>query len=168
MPKKWASLLDSIEINERMGKLAPAPIERLDACEVELGIKLPPSYRDYCSVFGAGQFGNEYRVAVPGYTGKFRMFSLGEFNEGAHSKIEYEAYSKDPEQHRRGIFFAFDMLERAHFFFDPNERKPRTHEYAVYKLESDYELSRVAVNYWELVTRVFLEGEGGRMFLPVK
>jgi hypothetical protein len=61
-------------------------------------------------------------------------------------------YSKDPEQHKRGIFFCVDIL-RSYHFLDPAEMTNKTgHEYAVYTLFDDYKVQRTAANYWEFVT----------------
>src|SRR5262245_50182642 len=104
--KDWQALLQRLEINTRMGKLTPVNPKKLDAFEKKHNVTLPHSYRTYCEVFGAGEFGTQFQIAVPGYKGKATTYSLEHLDgDMAHSGLEYEVYSKDPKQHKRGIFF---------------------------------------------------------------
>jgi hypothetical protein len=155
--KNWQELLKRLEIDTALGSLQPVDPKDLDSFEAKRGVKLPRSYRKYCEVFGAGEFGRQFKIAVPGYQGPAaEVFSLDELNQMAIEGQEYDVYSKDAEQHKRGIFFCLDILGSFHFF-DPAEVTDRVrHEYAIYTVFRDFELKRIADNFWEFITAVCL------------
>jgi hypothetical protein len=154
--KAWQQLLSSIDVDTSYGTLSPVSSKRLDAFEEKHGIKLPRSYRTYCEVFGPGEFARRFKVAVPGYKGKAKTFLLEDLNKRAHEGLEYEHYSKDPEQHMRGVFYCIDIV-RSYHFFDPMEvTDPRRNEYAVYTLCDDFKVRRTADNFWDFVTEFVL------------
>src|SRR5262245_37325516 len=148
---RWETLLKGLEINTSMGELTPELTQALDDFEKSRSVKLPLSYRSYCEVFGAGEFGRQFKIAVPGYKGDATVYSLEELDQGAH-ELEYTSYAKDVAQYERSIFFCVDIL-RSHYFFDPAEASDlRNHEYAVYTLFSDFTVKRTADNFWEFVS----------------
>lgn len=155
--QKWQSLLKTLEVDNAMGKRKSLTAKALNAFEKKCEVALPASYRAYCEVFGAGELGKQFKIAVPGYKGKATTYSL-EYLDGtmAHSGLEYRHYSKDPDQHERGIFFCIDIV-RSYHFFDPLEVTDQNQpEYAVYTLLSDFRLRRTADNFWQFVTEFCL------------
>jgi hypothetical protein len=148
---RWQKLLHDLTIDSGMGKLTPVRVKALDTFERKRRVKLPRSYRTYCEVFGAGEFGREFQIAVPRRKGLLTAYSLDELDVGAHN-IDYHEYAKDPAEYERGIVFATDIANSYHFF-DPSEVTDRNHhEYAVYTLFRDYKVQRMAENFWEFVT----------------
>jgi len=108
--------------------------------EKQYNVLLPHSYRAYCEIFGPGEFGMRFKIAAPGYQGEATTFSLEKLQQMTHVDLEYQLYSKDPEQHKRGIFFGLDSMG-SYYFFDPAETTDEDHhEYAIYKLSSDLEI----------------------------
>lgn len=147
----WRQLQAELAIEPSAKDIRPVTPAKLDAFEKKHG-PLPTSYRTFCEVFGAGQIGNLFSIAVPGYQGKARTFDLEHLNQMAHDGQEYKAYSKDPAQHARGLFFCIDLTNSFHFF-DPEEvTDSRRHECAVYTVFRDYELKRAADNFGEFIT----------------
>jgi hypothetical protein len=163
--KNWQQLLRRLEINTRMGELPSVNPTKLNAFEGKHGVKLPHSYRSYCEVFGPGEFGERFKIAVPGYKGKAAAFSLERLNSMATEGQDYDVYSKDPEQHKRGIFFSLDILGSFHFFDPAEVTDRRRHEYAVYTVFRSFELQRTADNYWQFITDFCL---GDKYHLLVK
>jgi SMI1 / KNR4 family (SUKH-1) len=88
--KNWQVLLKRLQLDGSMSKLAVVDSTTLDEFESEHGIKLPKSYRTYCQVFGAGEFGSQFKVAVPGYQGIAEAYSLDSLNEMAHEGQDYD------------------------------------------------------------------------------
>ncbi len=175
--KEWETLLGRLEINTRTGKLKPVQPQKLDGFESLFQVKLPLSYRGYCEAFGTGELGMQFQIAVPGYEGSARHYSLEFLQDLAHAGIEYELYSKDPEQHRRGIFFGLD-IGGWYFFFDPADITDRErHEYAVYHLSPALDrLERTGTNFAEFITEYCLGAKhdqlisdlpAEQLFLPV-
>lgn len=155
-PSKWKKLLKELEIETTMGAIAPVDKVVLDSCENDLGGKLPSSYRSFCSVFGAGEFAREFRIAVPGFEGESETYSLLGLQKLSHEGLEYDEYSPDPEQHARSVFFAVDIL-RSKYFLDPNDTTDASkNEYGVYVLFRDWEVRRIADNFWGFVTELCL------------
>jgi hypothetical protein len=153
--RDWQRLLKRLEVNTRMGTLAPVTAEAIEAFEEKRGVKLPRSYRAYCQVFGPGEFGERFGIAVPGYHGHGKtpsFYSLEHLDKVAHEGLEYEVYSPDPEQHKRAVFFGHDIV-RSYHFFDPEEvTDRRRREYAVYTLFVDYKVRRTAADFGEFIT----------------
>ena len=154
--KHWQDLLKRLKIEYGLA-LRPVATKDLDAFEKKRGIKLPRSYRTFCTVFGVGDFGGDeqFSIAVPGYKGNARIYSLEYYDQICH-ELEYQEYSQNPEQHKRGLFFASDIV-RSYHFFDPAEvTDSKNNEYAVYTLFSDFQVRRTADNFWLFVTECCL------------
>jgi SMI1 / KNR4 family (SUKH-1) len=156
--QEWLTLLRRLQVQTQRGatwsKVTPVTGKALDAYEKARGLKLPDSYRTYCTVFGGGTIGSHFTITVPG-SKKAEMWSLQVFDEYFHDE-ENETRSRNPEQHRRAIYFASDIATSC-YFFDPGEITDQAHnEYAVYKIFRDYELQRIADNFWLFVTEFCL------------
>jgi SMI1 / KNR4 family (SUKH-1) len=153
--RDWQALLKRLEVNTRMGELAPVTAEAIETFEEKRGVKLPRSYRAFCEDFGAGEFGERFKIAAPGYQGDGTgpsFYSLEHLDKAAHEGLEYEVYSPDPEQHKRGVFFCHDTVRSFHFF-DPEEvTDRRRREYAVYTLFVDFKVRRTADDFGQFVT----------------
>jgi len=153
---QWKQLLKKLDVKNDMGDLSPVTQAALDTFENDCGIRLPSTYRSFCRVFGAGEFGREFLIAVPGFKGESKTNSLQGLQELSHAGLEYDEYSPDPQQHARGVFFAFDILG-SKYFFDPEDiSDARKNEYAVYTLFRDWEVQRTADNFWQFVTECCL------------
>jgi hypothetical protein len=171
----WRQLQKRLEINTRLGEVTPVNPTKLIAFERKHGIKLPQSYRTYCEVFGAGEFAMRFKIAVPGYKRHATTFSLDSLNKMAIEGQEFDVYSKDPEQHKRGIFFCLDILGSFHFFDPAEVTDRRRHEYAIYTVFRDFDLQRTAENYWQFITdcclgdkhNLLIKGSPKQLFLPV-
>ena len=157
--KDWKELLGRLKVDTARRKLKATSRSKLDAYEKTRGVKLPASYRAYCGVFGAGELAERFKIAVPGYKGPFPSFSLQDVDRQAHDGLEFQLYSNDPEQHKRGIFFCCDLVGSFHFF-DPGEVTDKARqEYAVYSLFSDFKVRRTADDFWRFVTESCLGGK---------
>jgi hypothetical protein len=164
----WLRLRDELSIEPGADEMRPISPAKLDAFEGKQGLRLPRSYRTFCEVFGAGQIGNLFSIAVPGYRGKAKTFDLEHLNRMAHDGQEYDVYSKDPAQHTRGLFFCVDLVNAFHFF-DPEEvTGSRHHEYAVWTVSRDYELKRTFDNFWEFITTGCLGAKRSRLIKGVR
>lgn len=153
---QWQELLARVEVDTGVGQLNPVGEIALNGFESKRGLKLPNSYRSYCMVFGAGIFSDAVKIATPGYKGQVHVCQIEQLEEMGHEGLEYEEYSPNPEQHKRAIFFAFDMF-RSYHFFDPAEITDRANnEYAIYTLFDSWEVKRIADNFWMFVTDVCL------------
>lgn len=156
--RHWKALLHSMTLVPGGAKLNTVSVKSLDTFEDSRGLKLPNSYRSYCSIFGFGQIAEAVNIAVPGKPSLASPFpfSLEVLNETAHDDLEYEEYSPSPEQHRRGLFVAYDIF-RSYHFFDPTEiTDPDNNEYAVYTRFDSWKVQRMADNFWLFVTECCL------------
>ncbi len=161
--RAWRTLLKSIEIDPSGGEVTPVEPSTIDDFEERWGGKLPKSYRTYCEVFGAGTFGDSFNIAIPGYRGKAATFSLDRLNKSARNR-DHAEYANDVEQYDRGIYFCWDLITSI-YFFDPDDVVGDVkHEYAVYLVYRDWEVVRVADNFWEFVTEVCI-GEKKRQVI---
>ena len=147
---EWSELLGSLQV---ISKLHPCSVDVLDAYESETGFKLPASYRAFCQVFGPGDIGDWFNIAVPGFTGKPKsknQYDLAAKTAFYHEGLGQESFS-DPEQFKRAVIFGDDCTG-AIFFWDPAERTVKTkHEYAISVLWRDLSLERVCDTFAEFV-----------------
>ena len=155
----WKRLLKGIEVDTQAygSKLRPVAPKHLDAYEKRIGLKLPRSYRSFCEVFGPGEFAEQFKVAVPGYRGSAKAFSVEDLDSCARDGDEFKIYSKNPEQHARGIYFCIDLAGTSHFFDPAEVTDARNHEYAVWTVSRYYDrLRRRADKFWQFVTEFYL------------
>src|SRR5262249_54019828 len=130
--KDWQRLQRQLEINTRLAELKPIEENELDEFGQPHAVKLPQSRRTFFTELGAGDFRRDFKIAVPGYQGKAMASSLEHLNRMAHEGQEYDLYSKDPEQHKRGLCFCLDILGSFHFFDPAEVTDSRRHEFAIY------------------------------------
>lgn len=153
----WTELYRQLRIAESPAQ-TPAPKPRRNAFgefEKHLGFRLPPSFRDFASVFGPGEFGAYVRLRAPGFAGN-EALDLSECHRFTHEgdDILGEVYG-DPERIRRLVFFATSFTGDI-FGWDPadvtDERAP---EYAIWGLPRHQNaLVRVAATFPEFVDGV--------------
>jgi hypothetical protein len=162
MKKNWQKLLDRLEVlspsgrRSRSGQLSPVASADLDHFELSRGLKLPQSYRMYCELFGPGEFAEEVRIAVPAYRGRAMAFSLEHIDKAAHEGMDFEEYSRNPDQHKRALFFATGIARSYHFFDPEDVTHGKSNEYAVYTLFKNFKLQRTADDFWLFVAQCCL------------
>jgi hypothetical protein len=153
----WQSLLATLVVK---GEPRPVPTTALDAHERELGCELPASYRAFCQVFGPGDVGDWFNVAVPGFLGKRGnrsrsarwQYDLVAKTAYYQRGLEWDEYAADPRQFERAIIFADDCTG-ALFFWDPTEvTVPHAHERAIYAVWRDWTQERVSDTFWDFVS----------------
>lgn len=154
MSTQWKELLGKLQIQ---GTIVPVDSDVIETFESEQKIQLPQSYKEFCVLFGAGEFGKEFPIAVPGFPkDKGKRYSLEHLQRLGKDYQEYQEYSTDPKQHERGVFFSLDITGSFHFF-DPNEvTDVANNEYAVYSVFRSFELQRSADNFWDFITQCCL------------
>lgn len=155
--QKWTKLLGQLDVVTRQGRIKPVDKKALDQFEKETGVALPSSYRSYCMVFGAGQLADDLNIAVPGYAGAVKTYSLQYLTQ---SQIELAdqlgSSGANADQFSRSIFFATNMVGAKHFFDPSAPTGDSGNEYAVYTVFRDGECQRTAENFWELITVFYL------------
>lgn len=150
MNKEWQKLLKSVKGRKT---IRPITTEELDACEEELRVKLPASYRSYCQSLGPGKIANWYTITTPGYRGRYNTaYNLNAKNSFYHSRLDWREYSKDATQYEKAVIFADDDAG-AIYFWDPREKTARRrHEYAIYATFRDWSLERVCDTFSEFIS----------------
>jgi hypothetical protein len=147
----WKSLLATLQVD---GDLHPVGAAGLDAYERQTGFALPGSYRSFCRVFGPGDVGGWYSVAVPAYGGPARnrhRYDLTAKTAAYRDGREWVEYAADPRQFEQAVIFADDCTG-AVFFCDPAEVTVRdAHERAVYVVWRDWTQERVSDTFGEFV-----------------
>ena len=152
----WENILNGMDVDTSMCDISPADQKQLDDFEIQSGVKLPQSYRTFCTVFGAGELSECYRITVPGYSGEAAFVDLHNLNSEMHVGLEWEEYSPDPKQFQRAIIFANDVARNI-YFWDPSElTDAATSEYGFYVKHEDWETKRLADTFWDLVNEVWL------------
>jgi hypothetical protein len=142
--RRWQKVLAGLKV---LRKVTPVPEAQLDAFEERTGLRLPKSYRSYCSVFGPGRLADWYDIAAPGFVAKPASLTtycdLEAENQSLHDGLEWQEYSSAPEQYERGLIFAYDETG-AVFFWDPAEVTSKAgHEYAIYVTFRNWSLQRL-------------------------
>lgn len=134
----------------------PVDDAQLKSHEQEFGFALPQSYRAYCSVFGAGEFSECFRVAAPGYAGNGVFYNLAELDAEMHSGLDWKEYAPDPDQFERAVIFGNDVSRNIYFWDTSFLTDAPASEYAVFVKHEDWETKQIAASFWELVTEVWL------------
>ena len=124
------------------------------------------SYRTFCTTIGPGTIAGNFDIAAPVQKATTSVYSLAAVDDLAHNGLEPETYSKDLEQHRRGLFFSLDGAGNYHFFDPAEVTDISLNEYAVYSLLDDYHVQRMAENFWEFVADVCLGSRCGFFMNP--
>lgn len=122
--------------------------------EQKAGVRLPKSYCEFMKGFGPGVLGNVFEISAPGY-GRGELFDLWSLSRSVHeTKTEADAYSPDPAQHDRFLFFARDVAV-VFYAWDPNEvTNSDGSEFAIYAQFRDWEVQRLASSFFEFITEV--------------
>jgi hypothetical protein len=160
---RWKELLENIDV---VGDIVPVAEHRLDVYEVGAKLRLPKTYREYCTVFGPGRLNGviSTRIAVPGERTWEWMAELELFNEHflKLDSVELEEYCPDPQLWRNGIFFGDNQGDL--FLWNKSEvLDEQTHEMAIYVVLRDMETHRLADSFESFVFDVCLEhGTPGR------
>jgi len=146
----WRELLANLETE---GELHPVDVEALNAYEKQSGIKLPASYRHFCRVFGPGNLGDWFEIAVPEFKGKApKSYDLETVCRQYRQGRDWQEYSDDPQQFERAVIFGCDCTG-ALFLWDPAEQTDkRNREYAVYAIWRDWTRERVCDTFWEFAS----------------
>ena len=161
---KWTKLLSNLETITTQGEVSPVDSLALDEFEAEYGKKLPSSYREFCMVFGAGQLGNHFNIAVPGYRGSAVTFDVQHLTRSQIALADqFAELGVDPTQVKRGLFFALDSDGSNHFFDTDKVYGKRRHEYAIYTLFRDCRLKRTADTFWQFVNDFCLGDQRGEL-----
>ncbi|WP_417385197.1 SMI1/KNR4 family protein [Gimesia sp.] len=153
----WKHLLERLQIDSDRNDIKPVDQLSLSKFESTSGLKLPFSFRSYCRVFGAGQIGNLFNIAVPGYSGGSLTYSV-EYLSKSQIDLAYQfaELGVDAAQIKRSIFFSLDIIGSNHFF-DPLEiTNSIKNEYAVFTLFRSCEVQRSAENFQEFLTEYCL------------
>src|SRR5262245_24316724 len=96
----------------------------------------------------------DVKIATTGRPVEKSFYSIEHVEDAAHNDIDAETYSKNLDQHKRGLFFGVDD-SGGYYFFDPAEVTDSTHhEYAIYVLRRNFALARLADTFWAFVTDV--------------
>jgi hypothetical protein len=146
----WRTLLKAMSVR---GKLHPATAEELDQYETKSGFRLPSSYRDFCRVFGPGQIGGWYQLAVPHLEkkGKKKLYDLAGKTKFYHDGLEWEEYAPDPKRFQRSVIFGDDNTG-AVYYWDPEEiTVPKKSEYAIYAMFRDFTGEKLCDTFWDFV-----------------
>jgi internalin A len=135
LPETWQEVYDRIDVQySRWGKPAPKPTqEQIDAFEAAYSFKLPPSYRAFLQVFGAGEVNFMFRIAAPGGP---EHYNLEAMNAEARGLVTYHGYDFVTDEYaglepitRMVIFCEWDSDR---WGWDPQEqRDPGRGEYAI-------------------------------------
>ena len=149
--RSWSRLFNELDVS---GDVTPVPPERLDAFESKNGIKLPASYREYCSVFGPGRLIGviSLKIVVPGEQSWPWLAELSLFNEHMASvdPIEIDEYCSEPKLWRNGLFFGDDNGNM--FFWNKGEVTDNTtNEMGVYLVERSMQIHRITDTFESFV-----------------
>jgi hypothetical protein len=155
----WKALLESLVV---AGNPHPVLASALNTYERQAEFELPSSYRNFCRVFGPGDIGDWYSVAVPGFEGKPRSrnrYDLGAKTAFYRNGRDWEEYAADAEQFKRAVIFADDCTG-AVYFWDPAEvTESATREQAIYAVWRDWSQERVSDTFWGFVNICLHRGE---------
>ncbi len=155
----WKDLYNKLEIDHPAGKRLPLSDDNvLDQAEGSLGCRLPQSYREFCKVFGAGELGGYYRVAIP--LPFEHDFELLRFNVNAHGEEDdclWEGYFPDDDMIKRVVFFAETIGGEMFAWDTDNLQDSAMNEYAIYFFHRKPRCEVVARSFSEFVASVCLK-----------
>lgn len=136
--------------------------ESITQYEISEGFVLPQGYIDFCKRLGAGELGEKYHIASPGYPDRHRCGDLRAFNLKVHGPPaldESSEYCADPTRYQRLVFFCEDTAANV-FGFDPTEIscvEPR--EYNIWRVSRIWDLELVGVSFVDFINNECLSRE---------
>jgi hypothetical protein len=157
---RWWPLYHELDIDTFAGALfAPkASAELLDGFEARTAFKLPPSYREFASLFGGGELAGWFTIFSP--LGAFKP--KADYLNWRDLKWHHDKWQKvvqdrshvwqDPERLGRMVFFC-EAFSGPFFGWDPEDRTPKEPgEYRVSRRERNGEFTEVvAASFTEFV-----------------
>jgi hypothetical protein len=123
--EKWIDLFGRMKIVPPDSSPNPMSTQELLECERALGCPLPQAYREYCQVFGSGEFG-PYQFRIRGQDSdsiKSWLFANNQLNDGTSLVIEaYRRYSDAPSPEveqilNAGLHFGESIDQNCVLFF---------------------------------------------------
>ncbi|HEY1065083.1 MAG TPA: SMI1/KNR4 family protein [Pirellulales bacterium] len=169
----WKSFLKSVDVT---GRLVPRSQDDLEAFERELNFRLPPSYKDFCTVLGPGELGEWFNIAAPGFRGeRGSQYDLATVGSHHRAGRDWREYSPNPQQFERAIIFATDQSGNL-YFWDPAVPSEVAGEYAIFVNERDWTLKRICERFDTFVdiclkrraTKVLYEDDSPQTFTAAK
>jgi len=155
MTTKLQTLFAELEID---GAVRPVNPDVVAECEQQLGVTLPASYKEFCSLFGGGELFRLFRIAVPG--GAPDIFNLSkkhEFWRNAMSRDEVNEYCPHPEVFWRSIFFADDIRTDYYAWDTEDVTSNESSEYVIYRVRRDFTLDRLTDKFEDFVLNTCVE-----------
>jgi len=154
----WDGFGATLKIDLRRGdRPLPKPTpEALDRYERETGFKFPESYREWLAALGPGEFVENFVLHAPGYPPSYRRIRLENLDENYDNvrtiEEKYLRSSADPSREDPDRARRLRPFCRTHggetIGWDPEEvTDPDRHECAVYQLERDFTLTRLAPSF---------------------
>lgn len=143
----WRELLEAFET---VGELHPVEMKVLDDYESCSGFKLPASYRHFCKVFGPGNVGDWFEIAVPEFKGKTpTKYDIESLTSKYRESLNRCESLDDPHQLKRAVIFGSDCTG-AIYFWDPAEHTDEErNECAIYAVWRDFNREQVSDTFWE-------------------
>ena len=121
-------------------------------CESKLGISLPDSYKEFCTLFGGGMLFRLFSIAVPdGIPNRFNLSMKHEFWRNAMSPDVVNEYCPNPDIFWRSIFFADDIRTDYYAWDTEDVTSAALSKYAVYRVRRDFTLDRLTDSFEEFV-----------------
>jgi SMI1-KNR4 cell-wall len=137
----WKDLADRLELQLSPGLAFVRPPAKdieggLSACERELGLALPASYRAFVHQFGPGDLSGFFRIYAPPYRGArgraLRFWDITRENEAVREPDRWWAGEADPALLTRLVLFGSTGGGDWFFWDTADMRDARAHEYGVY------------------------------------
>jgi len=164
----WKDLADSLKLQTLRGFAFVRPPAKdvdagLSACEDQLGIRLPASYRAFVRQFGPGELTGYFHIYAPPYRGvrgrALEHWDILRENEAVRDPRGFWASDTDPALVGRLVLFA-STIGGDWFFWDTADlRDARAHEYGVYGHERGAgggEVELVAASFEQFIRDVCL------------
>lgn len=159
----WDSLLSELEIV--WGKITyPADACRqLTRYETEIGMLLPVSYREYCSVIGPGELPSGHCITAPG---EISGLQEARSYHAACLGCVWPGYVRNGggEKLTTARFFASEYKDK-YFWNTAEVTSAESNEYAIYVHTAEQKVHRLSDTFSDFVMRVCLRG-GGAEFDP--
>jgi hypothetical protein len=135
MKNRWEKLWVALEVKhmDRRRQGTQVAAKDFSAFERRWRFKLPQSYKEFVTLFGAGALGGQnVLIAAPGYRG-CSVFDLDEINsQGPITSLAAGVQYDDPLHVRRLVFFAASAGDD-YFGWDSTELTDSiTHEHRIY------------------------------------
>jgi SMI1 / KNR4 family (SUKH-1) len=136
----WQAFYDTLDVSLETACSWPAPtLANLDAFEIQTGVKLPLSYRDFILVFGPGEFSSALRIAAPGYAHTGTTFDLTIVSQSyRYNPFDLSRSGLSPDdRHRVQNLLYFGLAHGEEWLgWDTRDlRIPTENEYAIYRVD---------------------------------